>query len=110
MRKLIDIIEDVKDGGKPDYEELRYSVIALDALLFFDHKNLLEITKDTKEIFLKLRQEESFRRFKMALDKPPKDFVGWNNDPDNPGYQKRRKLHFKVFNEVMAKIEKDEVK
>jgi hypothetical protein len=61
--------------------------------------------------------EEEFRRFKTALTKSPKEWIGWDNDPSNPEYVKRikvgRKFVDKFFGEIVweaspaAKEDKD---
>jgi hypothetical protein len=104
MRNLSEIVEEVKSGGKPDYEELRYALLVLDFLSNMDHHTLtMDIQPDTKPFILKMYQEESFRRLKTALQQDPKEYIGWNNDPDNPGYQKCRELEIKVYEKLVNK-------
>ncbi|MDD2885303.1 MAG: hypothetical protein PHT48_09695 [Dechloromonas sp.] len=100
MKNLGDIIEMVRNGEKPDYEELRYAICAMDALMTFDRMALMKLAEaenDGKQPFLtysaKYQYEENFNRVKRALEKSPKEFVGWNNDPENPEFlERRRKL------------------
>jgi hypothetical protein len=80
MKRLKDIIDEVKSGGIPSVDELRYAVCALDALSTFDASDLRK----------NRGWEESFNRWKRTLAVDPKQWVGWENDPDNPEYQKRR--------------------
>ncbi len=44
-----------------------------------------------------LEMEEAFNRDKRAFAKSPEEWVGEENDPENPEYQKRRSTAFKVF-------------
>lgn len=104
MKKLIDIIEALKANEKPDYEELRYAVLVLAALNTFDFmaiSKLAEAEREKKKPFLGYSAEwqfkESFNRNKRAFDKSPKEWIGWDNDPENPEYQKRRKISKKNF-------------
>lgn len=105
MRTLAEIVEDVKDGKKPDCEELRYALLAYSALCFFDREALKKNTKDTHDFIFKMRQEDSLTRFHLALNKSPKDFVGWNHDPDNPEYLKFRKMGENLLNKVVKESE-----
>lgn len=107
MRTLFEIIELVKDGGKPDYEELLYSVIALDALWHFDHHAIHRMAHEKENFFNnpEYQSEESYRRLKAALDKDPKSYVGWGNDPKNPSYQEFRKWAINLADKVLEEAE-----
>ena len=104
MKTLFEIIDSAKDGKMPTLEECYYAMLALSALHFFDHRILqgLDKPKHQKEWWIKLQAEESFKRFKVALDKSPKDYVGWENDPANPDYQKRRNIGRKIMDKVIG--------
>ncbi len=104
MRSLGEIAEDVRSGARPPYEELRYAVIAYQALLTFDNMALMKLAETERENKPRLltrsavfQWKEYFNRVKRALEKSPKDWVGWENDPDNPEFQKRRKISEKLF-------------
>lgn len=108
MKTLSEIIDEVDSGGRPEYDELRYALIAMKALHHFDSKairNLYQREKDGKyrpELFgLKYASEESFRRFKTALGIPPKQYVGPDHDPDTEECQRWRKLSLGLLNKVM---------
>lgn len=110
MKSLGDIINMVKDGQKPEYEELRYAVCALEALHTFDSLSLMDLYKaeeKKKKPFLTSsaiwQYNESWNRAKIAFEKSPKDWVGWNNDPDNPEYQKRREGSIRLFEKIIKK-------
>lgn len=103
-KTLSEIIDEIRNGGKPDYEDMKYAVCALDALLTFDRmalSNLAEAEQNGKKPILtrsaKWQYKEYFNRTKRALEKPPKEWVGWNNDPENPEFQSRRKLANKIY-------------
>jgi hypothetical protein len=57
-----------------------------------------------------IMRNESFNRYKSALQKSPKDYVGWNNDPMNPEYQKLRQAESKLFDKLFEKVSKKEDK
>lgn len=109
MRTLIEIIELIKDGGEPTREELYYSVLALEALNTFDSMDFRKILEKPNNKFLtpEYLANEQFNRNKKASSKSPKEWVGWNNDPHNPEYQKMRRFHKKLIDKVTEKLEKD---
>lgn len=112
MKNLGEIIEACKDGQKPPYEDVYYTIIALDALSAFDTRALRKLAFDppSKSMNAEWQANESWDRWKRAYEKPPKDWVGWNNDPANPDYQKRRavslKLYAKAINGELKKLRK----
>lgn len=104
MKNLVDIIDDTKDNKKPDYEELRYAVLALTALLNLDHIDLKTIEKDTSDLILNLKKKNSQERFHVALNMSPKEWIGWGDDPENPEYQKFRKVGKRIFSNIEKKL------
>lgn len=96
-KTLSEIIESVRDGGRPDYEDLRYAICAMEALATFDRNALMRLADAEREgsrPFLVRsavwQLNEYFGRTKRAGAKPPKEWIGWSNDPDNPEFLERR--------------------
>lgn len=107
MRTLYEIIEDVKDNKKPDYEEIRYALLVYNFLFNMDHINLRkELLSENRspEFIRKLKADNSFNMAKTALNKSPKEYVG-NDDPENPEYQRRRTIGNKIFDKIMKQKE-----
>jgi hypothetical protein len=109
MKTLHEIIDTVRDGERPDYEDLRYAICALDALITFDRMAFMKLAKAEsagKKPFMttsaQWQWEEHFGRHKRAGAKPPKEYVGWNNDPDNPEFLERRKLATKIMTKAQG--------
>lgn len=105
MRSLDLIIEDLKSGKDITYTECRYALLVYEGLLNLDHSRLLDITHSAKPVVAAELQrigEQSHNRIQMALSRPPDDYLGWNNDPKNPDYQKTRAIGLKI---VQAAIE-----
>jgi hypothetical protein len=106
MRSYAEIMNDLKMGKKPPYEEVRLAAIMADDLLFFannDVKNLCEEKKVkifTKEWFLQENQNRNYR----AFQKSPEEWLG-NDHPDNPDYQKRVAIESKILNKILKDIE-----
>lgn len=109
MKNLSDVIQHVMDGGKPEYDELRYSLLAMSSLSVFNRQafmKLAEAEKLGKKPFMtssaNWQFEEHYRREQAALSKSPKECVGWNNDPENPEFLKRRKISQKIMSKIAA--------
>lgn len=112
MQTLHEIINAVRDGEQVDYDSLRYAVCAMDALSTFDRMafmKLAEAEREGKKPFLttsaQWQWEEHFNRQKRAGGTAPKDYVGWNNDPDNPEFRARRATAKKVMNRAVEAAE-----
>lgn len=106
MRTLYEIISDVKDGKKSDYEEIRYALLVYEFMFNMDHQNLREELlgeKETPKFIKEMKVNNSFKMFKDALNKSPKEYIGWNNDPDNPDYQRFRKAGEKLLDKIINK-------
>lgn len=97
MKTLLEIVEAVKDGEKPEYDELRYALLAVD-YLHTDLNNfvLLDLYgKDKLQGFDKKRYEMKFENRKQAFAKTPKEYIG-SFDPDLPERQQERAMHKKI--------------
>jgi len=102
MRTLSEIIESAKDGNMPTHEECYWAMLAVNAVAFLDHRALNELAnRPSKLLSPKFQWEESFRRWKSALNRDPKSYVGWNNDPSNSDYQKMRSASLRLMNKIM---------
>jgi hypothetical protein len=99
MRTTYEIIELAQDGGLPEYDELLYALLAVNANAIMDKQKLFEhlLAEQPKAlVFRKLLAENSHNAVRSMLNKSPKDWLGEEYDPRNPDYQKRRKLHRKI--------------
>ncbi|HCU2081809.1 TPA: hypothetical protein OUI22_000427 [Pseudomonas aeruginosa] len=108
MRTLGEIIEACRNGEKPDVDEMRYAICAMDALMTFDRQAIWKLAEAEQEgkkpmlVWSALWQrDENFGRVKRALAKSPKEYVGWNNDPDNPEFLARRSKSIKLAESLM---------
>jgi len=106
MRTLFEIIESAKSGEMPSHEECYWAMLALEALGFFDHQALSNLANRPSKIRTpEFQWKESFRRYKIALDKDPKEYCGPSNDPSTPEYQKRRSISLKILDKVSKKLD-----
>lgn len=106
MRTLHEIVEAAKDGRYTAGEELLYAALALSALQYFDQHALFQLAHEPSRFRTPAREAaESFRRAKTALAKSPKEWVGWNNDPANPDYQRSRRTAKALADAVITRGE-----
>jgi hypothetical protein len=89
MKTLSEIIDETKDGGRPEYDELRYALVAMCAMHRFAFMSLMDLAGREREgkykpgLFgLDWASRERFNQFKAALEIPPKQYVGESHDPD----------------------------
>jgi hypothetical protein len=101
-KTLSEIIESCKDGERPEYDELRFAVLALSHIQSFNFQDMLKVyQKSPDEPFgLKRIAEESFNRTKRVMAVPPKEYLGDNWNPDKPEYQKQRKVMRRLANKI----------
>ncbi|WP_417212091.1 hypothetical protein [Acinetobacter venetianus] len=114
-KTLAEVIEAVKSNEPLTDEELRMTVICLDMLMNFDFHAFMNLYKSEKEsktkrlVYSAIWQfENRFERLKRAMNQIPKIYVGENNDPKNPAYQKRRELSNKIVDKAFANHESSE--
>ena len=111
MRTLGDICEMVHSGGRPEYDELRYALQAMQQVMVFDRMAFIKLAEAEREgkkpILVRSAQwqwEEFFRRYKTALEKSPKEWLGPDNDPDSAEVQKRRAVAIKIYERAASTV------
>ncbi|MEK2607836.1 hypothetical protein WLF18_01760 [Pseudomonas shirazensis] len=110
MKTLGEIIEAAKSGERPDYDELRLAVCAMDILMTFDRQAIwkwAEAESEGKKPFMVysglFQRDEQFQRIKLAMAADPKTYLGPNYDPDSPAVQERRRKSIALMDKVLAK-------
>lgn len=103
MRTLYEIVEAVKDGELPEYDEIRYALLATDFLLTdLDQFVLMSLYgKGKLDGWDKKRYEMKYEQRRKALNIDPKTYVG-SFDPDAPGRQQERAMFKRIFDKVVA--------
>lgn len=112
MRTLEEIVDLARSGDKPEYDELRYAVCAMQQLLLLDSYALLRLAQREgsgadNATLANLEFNEWYRRMKNANTQSPKEYVGWNNDPDNPAFQERRQENTAMYNAIAGAASND---
>ena len=104
MKTLGEIIETAKSGGRPEYDELRLAVCAMDMLMTFDRQAIWKLAegeqKGKKPILVwssLWQRDENFTRVKRAMARDPKSYLGPNYDPDSPAVQERRRISIAIM-------------
>lgn len=110
MRKLSKIITAAKTNEPIEMAEAIHAICVLESLSTFDRSALMKLYKaevENKKPFLTSSAEwqlnERLKRNQIALNKSPREWLGWNNSPDNPEYVKR----VKAAEELCRKIIKN---
>jgi hypothetical protein len=99
MRTLYEIMELAKDGGRPEYDELYYALVAVDNLSLMDRNRLyMDFLKDPPPnmVYRKMIADGIHGRWKSALSKSPKLWLGDSYDPRSKEYQEQRAVHRKI--------------
>ena len=104
MRTLLEIIESVKDGERPEYDELRYALLVFDHLLGdISQFVLMDLYgKDKLQGWDKKKYEMQYKHKQKALNSDPKVYIG-SFDPDLPERQKERAIHKKIGEKFLGK-------
>ncbi|MCE1090197.1 hypothetical protein LU640_26610 [Pseudomonas monteilii] len=107
MRPLGEIIEAARSGERPDYDELRLAVCAMDMLMTFDRQAIWKLAEGEQKgkkpmlVWSSLWQrDENFTRVKRAMATDPKSYLGPNYDPDSPAVQERRRMSIAIMDGV----------
>ena len=102
MRTLIEIVEAAKVGEPTTHDECLYALLAYGSLSYLDSSALRRLAFEPSKFRTPEREaEESHRRWKAALDKSPKEWLGPSNDPANAECRERVKLARRLFDKVM---------
>lgn len=100
MRSYLDIIIDLKEGRKPDYEEVRLACLMANNLLFFTEQDLKLIIEPKVSHVIKELVKKSIEGRFYAKKKSPEDYLG-NHHPDNPEQKKFMELSNKILDKVL---------
>lgn len=109
MKTLGEIIEAARSGERPDYDDMRMAVCAMDLLMTFDRQaiwKLAEAESEKKKPFLVnsaiWQRDENFGRVKRAMGKPPSEYLGASHNPDSPEVQDRRRVSIRLMNRMIS--------
>ena len=112
MRPLGEIIDAARSGERPDYDELRLAVCAMDMLMTFDRQAIWKLAEGEQKgkkpmlVWSSLWQrDENFTRVKRAMATDPKSYLGPNYDPDSPAVQERRRMSIAIMDGVARRAQ-----
>lgn len=101
MRTLLEIVDAAKIGEPTTHEECLYALLAYSGLSTFDTSAMRRLAYEPSPFRTpEIQTEESRRRWKMALAKSPREWLGPGNDPANEECRERVKLARRVFDKV----------
>lgn len=104
-RTLSSILEAVRSNETVPAGELALAVLMLDHLLTFDHRDLRGVCigeeSKRREVIRKMTAEESHRRLRVALERTPREWLGPENLPSSPEFQRRRRIANKLVSRIL---------
>lgn len=110
MKTLGEVIEAARSGERPEYDELRMAVCAMDLLMTFDRQAIWKLAaaeSEKKKPFLVnsaiWQRDENFGRVKRAMDKLPSEYLGASHNPDSPEVQERRRMSIGLMNMLISR-------
>lgn len=101
MRSYLDIIIDLKDGKKPDYEEVRLACLMANNLLFFAEQDIKHLSDPNTSKFVRDLTLKSVENRFYSRKKSPEEYLG-NHHPDNPQQKKAMELGNKILNKILS--------
>lgn len=101
MRTLDEIIEAIKTNQLVTHDEAIYSVLVLTSVANdVSHKFNDLLCNGWSDLKKELHKKQK-SVYGLALSKPPDEFLGWNNDPKNPDYQRFHAMASKLFDKAL---------
>jgi hypothetical protein len=104
MRTTFEILEDVKSNIDVDKDELKYCLLAIDAMSTMTSSSFHSLLNKEKQwkIAIPLKIENNFYAWKRLLKASPIDWLG-DNIPENKEYQSKRRIALGLFNKFSKK-------
>ena len=100
MKTLFEIIECVKNDEPVDERELRSTIVVLDAMSTMDHLAFRDVDRSKNNHMAKnVYTDRLFRRWKIALNSQPENYLGPEGVPWSSAYQESRKRSLKLLEE-----------
>lgn len=106
MRPLVEIIESLKDGEKPTYDELYFSLLVVNNLSTMDITTIREIQANKNQLRFTMfpPYDECHNRWHRALNADPQVYLGPNNTPGNPEHDRFRRMAKNILKKVEDKM------
>jgi hypothetical protein len=103
MRTLLEILEAAQVGEPTTHKECLYALLAYHGLACFDSNALHQLAFHPSRFRTPERlADESVMRWKMAVAKSPKDWLGPSYDPANEECRERVKASRRLLEQVIA--------
>ena len=106
MRTIGETIDDVRDGKRPEYEELLYSLCVMATASHMDGVHIRQMVgKGNLEMRVKMLAKSNFDKWKAIHNANPIEYLG-DDIPSNPEYQDRRDKSKKLLDHIKSQNEK----
>ena len=117
MRPTIDILIDIEDGKKPNYEEVYMACLVQKTLMFFARKNLKSLLKGgmLAELTAKMKFPDNYAELGISKDEynalrmDPYEFLSPEHIPGTPEWIKMHKVYNSVLEKFLSMEQKKEV-
>lgn len=114
MRSIKEIVEAVENNETVTDEEMRLALCSLNRLITFDRMAFIALYQAEKGGKLSTTTKSSpewqcrehLRRVGKAFEKTPDQWLGWENNPENPDYRECRQKSIALVKKVEATLKK----
>lgn len=112
MRETVEILAEIEENGRPEYEELRMACLVQKSLLYFIHQDIKRLLQGgiAAELTRQEYPEEhaelgiSKREWK-ALHMDPEKYLGPQNIPGTPEWADFHRIAKKVLERALREID-----
>lgn len=108
MRKTVEILAELEENGRPEYEELRMACLVQKTLLYFIHNDIKRLLKGgiaaavTKTSYPKDHAELGIPTYEWkALHSDPEQYLGKDHIPGTPEWEKMHAVAVKIFEKAL---------
>jgi hypothetical protein len=110
MRTYNEILQGLKEGEKPDYDEIRFACLQANYMLHFSERDIENLLKSKGHPVIESAIKGSVEgRFK-ARNKAPLEYLGNKYNPDTEECQKRMAQSQRIFDNFLKHQAEKEAK
>lgn len=114
MRSTVEILSDIEDGKKPDYEELYMCCLVQKSLMFFARENFKNLLKGgIMADFVKSKFPDSYAKLGISKDEynalkmDPYDYLSPEHIPGTPEWERLHKIATRLLKKAMKEVDNE---
>jgi hypothetical protein len=96
-RSYNEILMDLKDGKKPDYDEVRFACLQASYMLFFAERDVENLLKPKRLPLIENMIKGNMEGRLKSRNKPPLEYLGNKYNPDTEECQKHMAQSKKIY-------------